>query len=131
MAEGWLRHLSGGRIIARSAGVAPTTLHPLAVQVMAEVGIDIGYQRSKGLEGIEATPDIVVTVCDLAREQCPVELQKVPFLHWSVADPVPTTREESGHLEVFRAAREQLRVRVQGLLSSVSDLLKPNEPLPS
>lgn len=132
MAEGWLRQLSGGRIIARSAGVTPTTLHPLAVQAMAEVGIDIGYQRSKGLEGIgEATPDIVVTVCDLAREQCPVELQRVPFLHWSVADPVPTTRDEPGRLEVFRAAREHLRVRVQGLLGSVPALLKPNEPLPS
>ncbi len=131
MAEGWLRHLSGGKIIARSAGVTPTKLHPLAVQVMAEVGVDIGYQRSKGLQGIEAIPDIVVTVCDLVREECPVELQRVPFLHWSIADPVPATREEQGRLEVFRVAREHLRVRVQGLLSSVPELLKPEVPLPS
>ena len=131
MAEGWLRHLSKGNLIARSAGVTPTTLHPMAVQAMAEVGVDIGYQRSKGLEGIEANPDIVVTVCDLAREQCPTELQRRPFLHWSITDPVRAKGEEPERLEVFRAVREHLRVRVQGLLSSVPELLKPTLPNPS
>jgi ArsR family transcriptional regulator len=128
MAEGWLRHLSRGVLIARSAGVTPTSLHPLAVQAMAEVGIDIGYQRSKGLDGLEVTPDIVVTVCDLAREQCPAELQRVPFLHWSITDPIRAKGEEPEKLEVFRTVREHLRVRVQGLLSSVPALLKPVVP---
>lgn len=131
MAEGWLRYLSGGRLIARSAGVNPTTLHPLAVKAMAEVGVDIGYQHSKGLGGLEAKPDIVITVCDLAREECPAELQQVPFLHWSISDPVPATGDEPRRLEVFRAVREQLRIRVQGLLGGVSEILKPEGPLPS
>jgi len=131
MAEGWLRHLSGGTLIARSAGVKPTTLHPMAVQVMTEVGIDIGYQHSKGLTGIEAIPDIVVTVCDLAREQCPTELQRVPFLHWSIADPGLAIGEEPKRLEVFRAVREQLKVRVQGLISSVPELVQAKLPNPS
>lgn len=131
MAEGWLRHLSRGTLVARSAGVTPTTLHPLAVQAMAEVGIDIGYQRSKGLEGIEIQPDIVVTVCDLAREQCPTELQRVPFLHWSITDPVRATGKEAERLEVFRTVRDHLRMRVQGLLNSVPALLKPALTIPS
>lgn len=124
MAEGWLRHLSVGALIARSAGVNPTTLHPFAVQAMTEVGVDIGYQRSKGLDEIPANVDIVVTVCDLAREQCPTELQRVPMLHWSITDPVRATGEELARLEVFRAVRDQLRIRVQGLLTSVPELLK-------
>ncbi len=124
MAEGWLRHLSGGVIIARSAGVTPTTLHPLAVQVMAEAGIDIGYQRSKGLESLEAIPDVVVTVCDVAREHCPTELQRVPFLHWSIADPARVAGEEPIRIAAFRTAQEQIRDRVQGLLRSVPELMQ-------
>jgi ArsR family transcriptional regulator len=131
MAEGWLRHLSRGTLVARSAGVTPTTLHPLAVQAMAEVGIDIGYQRSKGLEGLEVQPDIVVTVCDLAREQCPTELQRLPFLHWSITDPVKAKGQETERLEVFRNVRDYLRVRVQGLLSSIPELLKSPAAEPS
>jgi ArsR family transcriptional regulator len=124
MAEGWLRHLSAGVVIARSAGVTPTVLHPMAVQVMAEAGVDIGYQHSKGLESLEAIPDVVVTVCDLAREQCPSELQRVPFLHWSIADPVRVTGEEPLRMEAFRAAREHIRDRVQGLLRSIPELIQ-------
>ncbi len=127
IAEGWLRHLSGGAIIARSAGVTPTTLHPLAVQVMTEVGVDIGYQRSKGLESIEATPDIVITVCDVAREHCPTELQQVPLLHWSIAAPLRTAGEGTELIEAFRSTREHLRIRVQGLLSSMPELLQSTE----
>lgn len=125
MAEGWLRHLSGGIIIARSAGVTPTTLNPLAVQVMAEAGVDIGYQRSKGLESIEAIPDVVVTVCDVAREHCPPQLQHVPFLHWSIADPARVMGENPGMLTAFRAARDQIQVRIQGFLRSVPELVQP------
>jgi protein-tyrosine-phosphatase len=130
MAEGWLRHLSAGTLIARSAGVTPTNLHPMAVQAMAEVGIDIGYQRAKGLDNLEGHPDIVVTVCDLAREQCSAELQRLPALHWSITDPVKAKGEEGERFEVFRNVRDQLRIRVQGLLSSISELLKPLAPAP-
>jgi ArsR family transcriptional regulator len=123
MAEGWLRHLSGGVIIARSAGVTPTTLNPVAVQVMAEVGIDIGYQRSKGIESLAAVPDLVVTVCDVAREQCPVELRNAPFLHWSIADPAREAGDGPIRLDAFRMAREQIRMRVQGLLRSLPEVV--------
>ncbi len=122
MAEGWLRFLGGSAVIARSAGTKPTAIHPLAIQTMAEAGVDIGYQRSKGLDSLETTPDIVVTVCDVAREECPAELQKVPFIHWSIADPARVTGSETERLEVFRNTRELLKVRVQGLLGSAGQL---------
>lgn len=124
MAEGWLRYLSGGKVIARSAGVTPTKLHPIAVQVMGEVGIDIGYQYSKGLESLEIVPDVVVTVCDVAREQCPAEFEQLPFLHWSVASPVRSSSENTQLLEAFRTARDQLKVRVQGLVGNLPELLQ-------
>ena len=73
IAEGWLRSLSGGRVTVRSAGTQPARLHPLAEQAMAEVGIDIGHQQSKHVDALaQLAPDVVVTVCDIAREECAV-----------------------------------------------------------
>jgi ArsR family transcriptional regulator len=118
MAEGWLRHLSGSRVSVRSAGTQPRSLHPLAVQVMAESGIDIGYQHAKGLEtltGVE--PDVVVTVCDLAREQCPDWQGNPSQLHWSIPDPVRVHGSPEVQAQAFRAARDDLRHRVEGLLT--------------
>jgi ArsR family transcriptional regulator len=121
IAEAWLRHLSGGRVIARSAGTFPATVQPLAVQVMAEAGIDIGYQQAKGLADVAApVPAIVVTVCDLAREECAATLQAPLRLHWSIPDPVTASGDESERLAAFRAARDELRMRVAGLLDLLS-----------
>jgi len=117
IAEAWLRHLSGGRIVTRSGGTAPASVQPLAVQVMAEAGIDIGYQRAKGIaEVIEPPPAVVVTVCDLAREECVATLDAPLCLHWSIPDPVAISGDESERLAAFRAARDELRLRVEGLL---------------
>ena len=117
MAEGWLRHLSGGRVAARSAGTAPQTLHPLAIEVMAEAGVDVGSQHAKGLDALEGRrPDIVVTVCDRAREQCGTLLHTPTHLHWSIADPVRAGSSLEMQVAAFRHAREQLRLRVGALL---------------
>jgi ArsR family transcriptional regulator, arsenate/arsenite/antimonite-responsive transcriptional repressor / arsenate reductase (thioredoxin) len=118
MAEGWLRHLSGGRTVARSAGTSPATLHPLAVQVMAEVGVDIGHQRSKALDTVaDLAPTTVVTVCDLAREECGASPAAPLQLHWSIPDPAKAAGTETEQLDTFRSARDHLRARVQGLLA--------------
>jgi ArsR family transcriptional regulator, arsenate/arsenite/antimonite-responsive transcriptional repressor / arsenate reductase (thioredoxin) len=118
MAEGWLRQLSGGRVAARSAGTAPAEIHPLAMQVMAEAGIDIGHQRSKSLEAvIHLAPVAVVTVCDLAREECSAAPPALLELHWSIPDPAKATGAETERLAAFRSTRDQIRSRVQGLLT--------------
>jgi ArsR family transcriptional regulator len=123
MAEGWLRHLSSGRIPVRSAGIAPQALHPLAIQVMAEAGVDIGYQQAKGLDALaDVVPNVVVTVCDLAREQCPEWSDSANQLHWSIPDPVRMHGNLEAQAQTFRAVRDDLRQRVAGLLALLPDL---------
>jgi thioredoxin type arsenate reductase len=124
MAEGWLRHLSSGRIPVRSAGLAPQALHPLAIQVMAEAGVDIGYQHAKGLDALaDVVPNVIVTVCDLAREECPEWSASVNQLHWSIPDPVRTQGNPASQAQTFRAVRDDLRQRVEGLLALLPDLI--------
>jgi len=125
IAEGWLRALSGARIAARSAGTHPATLHPLAVQVMAEVGIDIGYQQAKHVDTLAGLASaVVVTVCDIAREECAVWLRAATQLHWSIADPVAVEGEDE-RLRAFRAVRDEVRERVSGLLPLLPSLIAP------
>lgn len=116
IAEGWLRTLSAGRITVRSAGTQPARLYPLAEQVMAEVGVEIGHHQSKHVDALaQLTPDVVVTVCDIAREECAVWLQAATRLHWSIPDPVMVPAGDE-QLAAFRAVRDALRLRVEGLI---------------
>ncbi|HMQ30974.1 MAG TPA: metalloregulator ArsR/SmtB family transcription factor [Chloroflexaceae bacterium] len=120
IAEGWLRTLSNAGLLVRSAGTHPASLHPLAVQVMAEQGIDIGHQHSKHVDELaELRPAAVVTVCDIAREECAVWLRATTRLHWSIPDPV-SVHDEAERLRAFRAVRDELRLRVHGLLALLS-----------
>jgi ArsR family transcriptional regulator, arsenate/arsenite/antimonite-responsive transcriptional repressor / arsenate reductase (thioredoxin) len=116
MAEGWLRSLSLGRLTIRSAGTQPAVLHPLAEQVMAEVGIDIGHQQSKHIDSLAPiAPDLVISVCDIAREAC-IDWQPAAVRrHWSIADPAAVNGP--AQLAAFRAARDELQQRVIGLLA--------------
>jgi len=117
IAEGWLRTLSSGRLIVRSAGTHPGTLHPLAVEVMAEAGIDIGHHHSKHVDDLaELRPAAVITVCDIAREECAVWLQATARLHWSIPDPA-AVMDAGERLLAFRAVRDALRLRIEGFLS--------------
>ncbi len=122
IAEGWLRALSGGRLTVRSAGTQPAQLHPMAEQVMAEVGVDIGHHQSKHVDTLaQLAPDVVVTVCDIAREECAVWLQAGARLHWSIPDPVSMASAEE-RIGAFRAVRDELRQRVEGLLQLIPRL---------
>lgn len=126
MAEGWLRQLSGGRVPVRSAGTQPRTLHPLAVAAMAEAGVDIGYQRAKALDELLAErPQIVVTVCDRARETCTPCLDAPVQLHWSIPDPVHFDSTDSQNIQYFRVARDEIQTRVAGLIAALPDLASP------
>jgi ArsR family transcriptional regulator, arsenate/arsenite/antimonite-responsive transcriptional repressor / arsenate reductase (thioredoxin) len=114
MAAGWLNHLSGGRVTARSAGVAPAPLHPLAVAAMAEHGVDISGHRPARLDSFETGSFTrVITLCDRAREACG-ELPAVPTAaHWSIPNP---SQAHPPDLDAFRATARELRARVRYLL---------------
>lgn len=111
MAEGWINHELGGTWEAHSAGTEPAErVHPLAVRVMAEVGIDISTARPKRADADLDEPwDLVVTVCDTARESCPVFAQPVPTLHRSFPDPAAARGTESERMSVFRHVRDAIR----------------------
>lgn len=126
IAEAWLRYLSGGRVPVRSAGTDPSTLHPLTVQVMAESGVDIGYQQAKDISALGGiVPDVTVTVCDLAREQCDDGLDALNRLHWSVIDPLHVKGDTDAQIQAFRNVRDHLRLRVEALLALLPTLATP------
>ena len=110
MAEGLLNHLYGDRFQAYSAGTAPGTLNPFAVQVMAEMGIDISSHHAKHVrEFLGRSIDIVVTVCDNAREACPFFPGAKTYLHQGFPDPSAITGTETEKLAVFRTSRDGIR----------------------
>ncbi len=109
MAEGYLRHAGTGRFEALSAGIEPKGLNPLAVEAMREIGIDISRQTSKDVVTLlgQHIP-YVVTVCDNAKERCPIFPGTWKFLHWSIDDPAEATGTHDERLAVFRRVRDQI-----------------------
>jgi arsenate reductase len=119
MAEGFLRHTGGDRFEAFSAGVKPTQVNPLAIKVMAEVGIDIAGQRAKSvMEFIGQKFDYVITVCDSAQKSCPVFPGRYEKLHWSLQDPALAKGGEEEKLTVFRRVRDEIKNKISQFLSS-------------
>ena len=123
MAEGWARELAGETIEPYSAGTRPGGLDPRAVQVMAELGVDISRQRSKGVEEVVHVPfALVVTVCDSARESCPVFPGDVRLLHAPFDDPprlASAAASEEEALEAFRRVRDEIRTFVEELRATL------------
>ena len=114
MAEGLLRRLGGDRFEAHSAGTEATGVRPLAIQAMAELGIDISKQTSKTLDPyVDQRFDYVITVCDEANESCPIFPNTTHRLHWSLPDPSRATGNEAERLAVYRKVRDGLRARIQ------------------
>jgi arsenate reductase len=110
MAEGLLRHDSGGRFEVESAGTKPSFVRPEAIAVMRELGIDISGHRSKSVDDFEGqTFDFVITVCDNARESCPLFVSSANRLHHSFEDPAALDGSEEERLALFRRVRDQLR----------------------
>ncbi len=117
MAEGLLRHLAGDHFEPHSAGTEPMRVRPLAIRVMAEVGIDISGQESKTLDRYLNEPfDAVITVCDRANEYCPVFPAAKKRLHWSFPDPSQATGTEEQQLAVYRSVRDAIRERIERAL---------------
>jgi arsenate reductase len=119
MAEGWARFLGKGNVEAFSAGTQPKPIHPLAIKAMAEVGVDISGQASKPMDQFVGEPfDFVITVCDRAKEACPVWPGAREHIHWSLDDPAEATGTEAQRLVVFRRVRDEMREHVRLFSSS-------------
>jgi arsenate reductase len=124
MAEGWTRHLRGDQIEAYSAGIEAHGLNPDAVRVMAEAGVDISGHRSKlvgELSGIDF--DYVVTVCDNARESCPLFPGKAKVVHAGFDDPprlAAGAKTGDERLAPYRRVRDEIRAFVQTLPDSLA-----------
>ncbi len=122
MAEGLLRHDAGERFEVESAGTKATSVRPEAIAAMRELGIDISGQRSKQVEAFEGKRfDYVITVCDHARETCPVFFGAAKQLHQSFADPpAPLVGTEEERMTIFRRVRDELRAYLRDFSSGVA-----------
>lgn len=118
MAEGWVRALKGDLLEARSAGVIAAGLDPRAVSVMREAGVDISRQKSKRMDSLRGEQfDYVVTVCDSARQHCPVYLGNAKVIHRGFDDPPSLSlgKEEEEALKIYRRVRDEIRAFVESL----------------
>lgn len=114
MAEGMLRAWAGDDFEVASAGTEQTFVRLEAIDVMAEIGIDIGGQQSKSLEPfLDEEIDWLITVCDQARESCPTLPGVEQQAHWSIDDPVAASQTDEDPLTPFRHAREELAIGVR------------------
>ncbi len=110
MAEGLLRGLYGERYEACSAGTKPSMVNPYAIKVMAEIGIDISRHGSKSVDEFRRMDfDYVVTVCDHAKETCPVFPGALKYIHHGFEDPSEFDGTEEEILEGFRHVRDEIR----------------------
>ena len=119
MAEGLLRHMAGDRYEVSSAGTHPAGVHPKTIEVLGELGIDAGEYASTGVDRyLNESFDCVVTVCDRAREACPV-FPGARTLHWSFEDPSAAMGDVQ--VEKFREVRDLIKDRIRLFLEEESD----------
>jgi arsenate reductase len=117
IAEGFARAMAPPDAEVWSAGSQPSRVHPMAIEVMKEVGIDISGQTSKALDAVPwQRADTVVTLCGEAEAECPMVAGKVRRVHWPLPDPAAAPEDK--RLEAFRAARDEIRWRVSSLWAS-------------
>jgi arsenate reductase len=120
MAEGWLRALGGKRFDVFSAGTRPSgEVHRLAIKAMNEAGVDISGHLSKHVDEFEGQKfDFVITVCNNARESCPVFPGAKHQLHWSFHDPAAAVGAEEQKMFTFRRVRDEIRARVERFIQT-------------
>jgi arsenate reductase len=128
MAEAVLRREGGEDFEAFSAGVWPKDdVHPMTIEVLKQIGIDISDARSKSVsEFLDQPFDFVVTVCDRARESCPVFPGAEESMHWGLDDPAEATGTEAQKLEVFRRVMTEIAVRMRTFIE-LARRAHPNE----
>jgi len=120
MAEGLLAHDGGGRFEVHSAGTHPSAVRPEAIAALAEVGIDIASHRSKSVDAfVGETFDYVITVCDNAKENCPVFPGAAHRLHHSFDDPAAAAGDDAQRLAEFRRVRDEIRTWLGAFVAEV------------
>ena len=125
MAEGFLRAKGYSQIEVFSAGTDPLPVNPMAIQVMREFNIDIHEQQSKSVEQfLDQSFDFVITVCDRARETCPILPGDPVKIHWSIADPTAVTGSPEVQLQTFRATALELDERINFFLAGIPRVVK-------
>ena len=122
MAEGWARHLKSDVIEAYSGGVWPVGVSSRAIRVMAEAGVDISSQTSDHVdEFLSIDFDYIITLCDNARERCPIFSGKVKVIHKPFEDPTFVVAGPDEIMEAFRRTRDLIREYVETLPGSLTD----------
>lgn len=117
MAEGLLKSLAGNQFEIFSAGIKPTKVNPLTIKVMHEIGIDISGYRAKSVsEFINRKFDYIITVCDNARQTCPVFPGKYQKISWDLEDPVSAYGTDEDNLMLFRKTRDSIKQRISNFL---------------
>lgn len=126
LAEALLQHRGGDLVVVASAGAVPGRApHPFAVEVLAERGIEWVGKESKGIDAVAGQSwDLVITVCDAARDACPV-LPGASMVHWGLADPAVAGPDEAAQLAAFRATADALDERFTRLLALPIATLTP------
>jgi arsenate reductase len=110
MAEGLLRHMYGGMYEAISGGTSPTSVQPLAIEVMKEIGIDISGQRAEDIRSFDGRRfDYVVTLCDRARGTCPFFAGARDYIHKGFEDPAASLGSGQEAIAAFRRVRDEIR----------------------
>jgi arsenate reductase len=120
MAEGFLKKYNKDWYV-ESAGISPQGLNPLAVKVMKEIDIDISNQKSKGVENfLGKTFDYIITVCDNAKESCPVFPGKTKLMHWNFEDPAGVKGNQEEKLAIFRKVRDEIHKKILEFLRNIA-----------
>jgi arsenate reductase len=121
MAEGLLRALASGQWEVQSAGIISSYVHPLAIQVMEEIGIDISHQTSKSMDQfISQRFDYVITLCDEAAQSCPTFLGQGERYHWPFEDPAGAIGTIEKRIAVFRRIRDGIKRKIEEFLKAES-----------
>ena len=131
LAEGILRAALGDSLNVESAGSKPAGyVHPLAIQVMKEIGIDVSGHRSKHLdEFLKQSVETVIAVCGNADQACPIFPGQVNRYHWGFYDPAHATGTNEEKLAVFRRVRDEIKVVFEAYAAGRRDQAKTNQPV--
>jgi arsenate reductase (thioredoxin) len=126
MAEAMARAMAPRGVKIYSAGSKPTSVHPLCVQAMKEVGLDVSRHQAKHLEVLPSDINVFIRLCD--EEDCPVGEPGSEKHHWPIADPAPSTiaSDDAEALKQFRKAREELRIHLQTYFRRMEDSPVPD-----